>query len=929
MLRAAGALLAALILTITSAGPLLAKGEGIPVTQDPIYREHLIHWKVEGDIQLILRKLVESSRGAHADVYARIVGKILRNPALTKDIDPAKRRTLFAAIIAHLVKTQPEDDNPVILLAESFLPLLAQDEALVEELIEMRFRRDPITHVRPGFDRLIERARQALSSDDPGVRGGAVRLLSDCECVDKADTVAAIHDALRATSKISAEDAEQMLAAVERLLGYRFRDINELTTFLSDESSRFKGRENWTDVDRYRVLSELLGALVKRLGAQGGAQETEAREAALDYGRALIRSAKGPDTLMVFFTEGRPIVPVLQREALDAARRLEPSAAPPWAALLTAALAQSEDQAVLEATVGLLNTFAVRPADGTPLAAAVGPLAEAIAARLVKGTRTDRLDLRQRLADALGQIGTASLVQRVLDVRDDTNEESQQAVWARLIRALGVVRDGLVATLRPHYRRAEQARPEWERLAVAETLGQKGFRPSAGAAANLEAPQAALFLMHILHGVPGVAVAFKGVPAVGDTPASEPRSSVFIGKAALESEAAKEALARGTVVLEFAAATPDASNAVREAAVNSLNFHAGPETAQALGQAAAEAGDVGAAALSTLSLQLGRGSVDAAQALAEFIRGGPSDERLQAALQIILTRKMPTTNVARLSLGSAVRGLLTQADAASPVSEAVRRKAGEAAAKLYDLESLKPIYLAWRARAPEDSEGQAAWLQNLRGLIEAVARASATSEALQIGLESAIKDQAEEDVENVGTFVSILAAIKSPTFGLKRLHASLASQYQGIQKGRTKDERRAELDRVITLYTELAGDTKAGAADRLDMQALLYDALHRRWNQWLKSGEEAESPAEFQLRALVAAAASGRGDIAQLAQESEGAALLADQGLSKEKAAQRDALLTRIDVLVKTRKATPEAPAPKDEPKKAPAKDAAPKAPKK
>ncbi|MDF1702006.1 MAG: hypothetical protein P1V36_12685, partial [Planctomycetota bacterium] len=847
-------LMACITCGVVAAGPAHAEGRNMTAAQMAAYREALLKAESERDVGAVLMRLREISRDTHPLVYGKIVGPILQDTKLTAEFTPERRRMLLGELVIHMIAVQPDSD--AILFLNDILARLGEDPGLVDRINEV-YKPDPVTTRRPGWDRLLRAARGLIRSADGVTRAGAIRLVAHCKCEDTAVVVAALHDALRSGErKPTAEDEVAYLDAAERLLLFRFADLSALVSFLNPIAAEHFGtpesREAWTATDRERIRAELYRALILRLREEGGSQSAKEHQAALDYGRAVIEKAKGPGDLLVFFDPKRQRLPELQQEAMQAAERLEPKPTQAWADLLVAAIDQSDHMGVLESIVPVLTKTFTAPSGATQL------LAASVARRLADGAESDRVDLRETLATVLGRIGTAKDVRDALEGRARIAEDRQKAVWSELIHALGTVQDGQVLWLRPHYL-PPASRPDWERLAVAETLGQQGFRSADGKAPNLESPQAALFLLHILHGWSGTVVSAEVEVKTGEETKKVRVARIFVNDGEtneLESEEAKEALAAGDAKLSFDAANPDAADAVREAAANSLLFHAGPHAASALGRAASEDNDVGNAALRVLGLQLGRGSGDAARALAHFIESAPPEGRLLAALDVITRTGAPKTTVARMTLGKAVTDLLAKGG-----SEAVVRSAAAAGAHLQQLAALKPVYLAWHGQAPDNTEARAVWLGLLRGVVAGVAKAGATPTKLDPDFDLKFETEVKGLVgigagheENAGTFATILGGLGDlgERFALKRLRAELATQYVGVQKGRTLDQRRAELDGVIGLYRELAGEAPS-AGEKREMQRMLYDALHSRWTKWLRTGEGGEDAAPLQLAALQAA----------------------------------------------------------------------------
>lgn len=895
-LRRALGLLVLVALMLGGFGMSAARAEGREISPAEYegFRQNLLSadtgTKVSGQLGLLLK----TSRATHANVYGQIVGVLLNEDARTAQLPAERRRMLFAALIAHMVDVQPDSDS--ILLLPSIVKRLAADNELIRKVQEDHLAERGATMRRPGWDRLIRRTLELIGTDDESLRTAAIRLVAHAHVEDTAEVIAALYESLRSGERKPTEaDIAAYLDAAETLLLYRFEDLSALLAFLNPLAGLFdtsEARDRWTSADKERVRAELYRAVIRRVRTEGGAQATEEREAALDYGRAVIEKAAGPADLQVFFDPQRQRIAQLQLEALQKADGLGPKPTQPWADLLVAALDHSDHMGVLEVAVGLLaKTFTEPSAPGQLLAAAV-------ARRLAAGGERDRLDLREKLATVLGRIGTAKDVSNALKGRTRVADDPQRAVWARLIRALGTVPDGQVIRLRPLYE-PTAARETWERLAVAETLGQQGFRTEEGAAPNPESARATLFLLHMLHGWAGVVVTVSREVPDGDKTRTVVETRLYVDDGStnqLESDAAKADLQVATETFRFEPGSADPSDAVREEAAKSLLFHAGPHAAAGLARAAEEAGDVGAAALRTLGLQLRRDEPSAATALARIVGSRPPEARLLATLDVIRRAPAPADTATRKILGTPVLGLLTGGGS----SEAVLRSAAATAAHLLQLEALKPVYLIWHGVAPDDAERRTVWNGLLRDVVAGVAKAGASSQKLLLDFERAVKDlvgQGGGHEENAGLFADALAGLgtNGAQFALKRLRAELAMQYVGVSKGRTLDQRRAELDAVIALYGELAADAEPG--DRRDVQRMLYDALHTRWTAMLKRGGDApESAAPFQLDALAAAVASEDPGTALRARESELQELQKSTALDKE---QQDRLAKLVPELAK------------------------------
>ena len=899
-------LLTAITAGLFGVGAASAEGREISPAEYEGFRQNLLNadsgTKVSGQLGLLLK----TSRATHANVYGQIVGVLLSEDARTAQLTPERRRMLFAALIAHMIDVQP--DSGSILLLPPIVKRLAADDLLIRKVQEDHLAERGPTKRRPGWDRLVGRTLELIRSDDQELRAAAIRLVAHAHREDTALIVAALYESLRSGErKATAEDETAYLDAAETLLDYRFEDLGALLAFLNPLGNLFdtpEARENWSAGDKERVRAELYRAVIRRMREKGGAQATEERQAALDYGRAVIEKAKGPADLLVFFDPKRQRIAQLQREALQKADGLDPKPTQPWADLLVAALDHSDHMGVLEAAAALIAKTFTEPSEPGQL------LAAAVARRLAQGGERDRIDLREKLATVLGRIGTAKDVTNALAGRTRVPDDPQKAVWARLIRALGMVKDGQVIRLRPYYE-PTAARETWERLAVAETLGQQGFRSEDGArpGGNPESARATLFLLYVLHGWAGVAVSVQREVPDGDKTKTVVETRLYVDDGEtnqLESEAAKADLAAGGETFRFDAGSPDPSDAVREEAAKSLLFHAGPRAAAGLARAAEEEGDVGAAALRTLGLQLRRDKPSAATALARLLAGRPPEKRLLATLDVIRRAPAPSDTATRKILGTPVVGLLTSGD----VSEAGLRAAAATAAHLRQLEAFKPVYLVWQGVKPEDSERRDLWSGLLRDVIAGIAKAGAGSQKTLLDFERTVKDIAAGRQEDAGFFADALAGLGADgaTFALKRLRAELAMLYVGVEKGRTRDQRRAELDVVIGLYRELAGEAEPTA--RSDMQRMLYDALHKRWTEFLKGeGEAAESGAPFQLDALAAAVASEDPSTAKTARDSELQELQKNAALDKE---QQDRLAKLVPELAKITDASAPPPPKKD-----------------
>jgi hypothetical protein len=840
--RATGGVLLGLglLLALPSAG-VMAGPNGIPRDKYEAYTDVLVHGD-EAHRRGVFEKLLEVPRASQSDVYGGIVGPIFTRPALLDGLNDEQRRGVFKPIVMHLADDQPEDDKTPLLFGSEIVKVLAADPKLVEELRGNNgLKVDLDTGTRKGWQRILRTARALMKdhAQDPAVRRAAIRLSAQCDCAQMADTLASLWEVLEQDKdRLTAADAAAYVAAASEMLHYRFPDVSSLFEFLRGQAKEMgtpESRAKWSAADRERVRGDLLAAVIVWIRARGGEQESRARKTAIDYGRRLIACATKPEDVQIFFGPGGAS-PELQRAAMEQARKLKPQATQPWSDLLAAALDHSDDGAVLDAVLAILAETFTQQAKVTQVVAA------AMARRLGHPRGGDSLDQREKLATNLGRIGRLGDVRDALsDRRFQAADDPQQAVWSRLIRAIGLVDDGLVAALRPYYvPSAPDQRPrEWERKATAQALGQKGFYSD-----PRQRSQAVAFLRHILEGVACKAVQPKGNGSAGADAAVQ----VFAGKE-LESPQAQAALAKGRVVLSLDEDTPDPALDVREAAIRSLGYYDVPQAADILGRIAVQKTDAGATALTVLGRQLSGGSDAAAQALARFIASLPEAKRLQAALEGVIQADAAQLGArARTTLGAA----LMPAFRDEKLGADLHRLVAAAAVHLAYLPAFAEIAKAW-AKLDAKDKTRPAWLDLLRGLAVAVAHRGAKDPAQDEALAQAIQGLADVP-QHLPTALSLFDAMGADAdrFALKRKRADLIYTLTTAAEGGTRDQRRQELDTCIRLYRELVG--QAPPADKADLYTNIYLALRRRSGpDWLADGE---NEIVFLLQAVTAAADS-------------------------------------------------------------------------
>ena len=831
-----------------------------------------------------LQKMLDSPR-PHATVYTQILEPIFNLKALTAQLDEEARRKLFVDLIKHLVEAEPEDDKAPLLFGPEIVRMVAADPVLLQHLLDSAnggLGYDPTKHEHPGWERIRQRALELLrdAKRPAELRRAAIRVAAECADARIVGTLAALWEALQAeASKLQPEDAAAFLDAAEKLLVYRFPDIDALVRFLSRHKDRFEGRGEWTDFEKEHRLRLFRDDVIALMSTKGGEAESQEHQAALDFGRRLIAKATTPEDLAVFFDAAKGSFVELQRAALLRAKDLEPAANEAWAHLLAGALGQSDDPVVLDALLALITeTFTVRTK-------ASDPLAKAVAERIADTRRQDSIAHRKDLATLLGRIGKLAYVRIALDDRRFSKvDDPQQEVWSRLIHAIGLVDDGLVVALIPYYLpRGVHLRPQlWERVATARALGFKAFHTN-----PLQRPQAALFLRHILTGEAGKAVELE----VESDGVKQQVVRIFWG-ADLASPAAKQALEAGRVVLDLPE-DPDGGDPapeVRQAAMGSLEFY--PDSADSagiLGHFAAGDAQSGTEALKVLSRMLARGSEGAARALATLVRQLEDEKRLLATLDAILGVDAPKSAAARRVLGEAVLTILQGKSA----SDGTRRKAAAVAAHLAYAPAIKPVSITWSGVARKEKEARAAWFGLLRDLVVAIAKAGAVRPGVDAQLADAMRNLADspDTKKEVLSLFDAMGADGERLF-LKRLRADLLSELAGMPEGGTRDERRAMLDTAIRLDRELV---QQGAAASIGvLYRSIYDFLRERSKpEWLAEGEDS---ATFQLDAVKAAVLSGDTGTAKEALEQIVPALR-KSALYKSKTAEIDAEVKKLEKL--------------------------------
>jgi len=823
-----------------------AEGAPIPPAKYPGLTERIFNAKTENERESPLKLLEKSPRATQAETYGKVVGPVFRDRVRAAAMTPEARREMYATVIAHLADDQPEDADAGVLLVADFLPLLAADPKLVTLLRETKLDGD-INNRKQGWARIMMAVQRLLLDKDPVLRRSAVRISAHCECVKEAETLAALYEALQQTgSEATPEDAAAYLDAAERLLRYRFTGVPALLKFLGDRAERFgqaDQRRNWTDGDRYRIRSEFLIDVIDLYRAKGGEGIQKARGAALLYGQTLIAKADKPADLHVFFDPDREQFEELQRAAMAAAGppRMKPEANAAWAALLVSALEHSDDAGVLDRVIKLIGETFSGPTDASR------PLAAAVAQRLQRGAATDTLRHRGDLAGLLGRIGLREDVRAALPRTIGEADEAQKNVLARLIRAFGRVKDGLVLQITPYYRAAGKNKPpEWARTAVAQALGGTGFRAS-----QEQHGPAALMLHHILT---GEAVTVLRVPVEGKS--GKTVVLAFTGPAAAAPEA------KGEVLLELPAAGdegPEASPAVISAAVGSLEFYPSADAAAVLGGLIRAGGATADTAFKILARQFVRGDAHAAQGMATLLGGEalPPPKRLRAVLDAIQQAPPSTDDRVRKVVAEAVRGVMARGK-----TDAVRQRAAGVAVHLADVEAVKPMYLAWKGFKPEDA-ARKVWRGLLQKLVVAVAHAGKQAPALDGRLAVILREISREGRHALVLGLFAAMGADANRFTLKRERADIEYEYAGDEEGRSREDRRKDLDAAAVFYRQLAAE--APVRFRLDMVRALYAVLVERAQQdWLATDEKAET---FQLEALKVAAASGDAAMAKDALE--------------------------------------------------------------
>ncbi len=865
------AVILAVVLVLIGLRPVEAKGDPIPEARWPELTQRIFDAPNEDKRDAVLNILLRSPRETHGIIYGKVVGPVFHDRARAKDLTPEQRRAMYATVIAHLADDQP--DAETVLLVPAFLPLLADDEALVTML--RRDKLDPdINGKQQGWVRVLKSVQRLLLDTDPTLRRSAVRISAHCECVSEADTLAALYEALKTIgADATQEDATAFLGAAERLLKYRFADTSALLKFLGDRAARFEKRATgWTDTDRYRIRSEFLADIISLYQEKGGEGIQKARTAALVYGKTLIEKADKPADLLDFFDPKSERFEELQRLAIAATAppRMKPTADAAWADLLVAALDHSDDAGVLDRVVKLIGgTFTEQTKDSQQLAAAV-------ARRLKRGIATDTLPHRLDLAGLLGRIGTRGDVRAALPERLGEAHAGQKDVWARLIRAFGIVQDGLVIQVTPYYSVAgNNHTPEWARLAVAQSLGSTGFRTS-----QEQGGPASIMLLHILT---GQAVKAVKVPVEGTT--DKFVVLTYVGTAVKQ---AKD----GDVQLDLPETKAEDAPSVVAAAIDSLEFYPSENAATVLATLIAGGEASADTALKVLGRQLHRDDLYAARAMAGLLRGGDlSAARLGAALEAIQQATRPTKADARTVLADAVRGIMAHAD----TSEELRREAAGVSAHLGDVLAVKPVYLTLGGLREDDAAGREAWGDLLQKLVVAVAKSGKQVPGLDKTLGGVLREIASE--KQAALVLSLFQAMgqDADRFALKRDHADLRVEHASDSEGRSREDRRKDLDGAAQLFRELVSEA-ATEPDRADLNTSLYRVLVRRAEpDWLASGEKAEA---FLLEALKVAVASGGATLAKEAQEQLVAGLRKSGGLTQAQKSELEQAAKQLQELV-------------------------------
>jgi len=292
---------------------------------------------------------------------------------------------------------------------------------------------------------------------------------------------------------------------------------------------------------------------------------------------------------------------------------------------------------------------------------------------------------------------------------------------------------------------------------------------------------------------------------------------------------------------------------VRKAAVFSLASYLGAATAELLREIAASDPEIAPTALRILGRQLGRGSKDAALALAKLIEEGLPDERLLETLDVIAGNSAPAGAAERKALAMQVRASLQGED----VSGVLRARAAAVAAHLGDAKAIMPAFLNWKAQ--QDEKARAVWLDLLRGIAVAAAKAGAKDPGSIKVLYDQLRDMATENfrAEVLGFFAAM--GPEADLFELKRLRADIHYERPSVREGRSRADQRKDMEQALALYGALVGESKG--ADQLDVRRSLYRVLTEGITQaLLAEGEHLDS---FNLQAYKVAAESGSPPLAR------------------------------------------------------------------
>jgi hypothetical protein len=428
-----------------------ANGPEEVVTPDGL-RDELVAGRSDGDWRGILETRIFTRS---ADEIAQVLRPLFAD---------RERRDALAPLVAYaaaFLADHPHEER--LLLAPEVLARAYGDPAFVAAM------RGHLTKFKNGWDRMLEHAMEAAGSGEGQHRVHAIWWLTrERDGARGADVLAHLRTIVaKEAREESSTVAEDLLGALQEILGFRFASLKEADTFLAETAGR--------------PVVDVIRAWLARSPDRDGH-----RDLAIEWGTRLVTAATGPEGLVEFLDPRRTPYPEVRRAAIRKAVNLagqiqRPEDAAAWATLLCTVFTQGEDAEVLGIAILMLERL---PSE-TPAEAAAA-VASCASRRLRRTDESTPEAERVRLAKQLGRLGAVRPVLEAIEWARDAQPPVDAALFTELILAGGHVDGGALELLLDLHRRSagEDPRNVKIRQAVAHALGRAGIAANEGVAAS-------------------------------------------------------------------------------------------------------------------------------------------------------------------------------------------------------------------------------------------------------------------------------------------------------------------------------------------------------------------------------------------------------------------------------------------------------------